>query len=59
MTERELKHDFINNGLRIEILNQIISESLSSSQKPDPNQISDLKIFLEEHLKLLKQLQPL
>ena len=59
MTERELKHDFINNGLRIEILNQIISESLSSSQKPDSNQISDLKIFLEEHLKLLKQLQPL
>lgn len=52
--DSQLKHDFINNGLRIEVLNKLISESLEKSEQPPKEQVDDLLSFLEQHIIFLK-----
>lgn len=57
MEQSKLKHDFINNGLRIEIVNKIISESLDNRSEVDPELLNDLKSFLEKHIEYISLLQ--
>jgi hypothetical protein len=52
----KLKHDFINNGLRIEVVNRLISEALEKNDEIDPNLVIDLDKFLLLQLKYTKQL---
>ena len=55
-TEQKLKHDFTNNGIRIEVLNRLIVESLESSNPLEQEHLNDLRDFLKLHLELLEQL---
>lgn len=56
----QLKHDFLNNGIRIEVLNKLIAERLESNQPLDSQELSDLEQTLsqqQEFIKLLKTAQ--
>jgi hypothetical protein len=53
--DSQLKHDFINNGLRIEVLNKLISESLEKSEPPLREQVDDLLAFLQKQIEYLTQ----
>jgi hypothetical protein len=55
ITEK-FKHDFINNSLRIEIINKVLCESLENNQLQNQEHIFDLKFFLKDHLDFLEQL---
>jgi hypothetical protein len=54
--QSQLRHDFINNGLRIEVLNKIISEKLEQSELIESEFTFDLKKFLVLHHSLLEQI---
>lgn len=51
-----LRHEFLNNCLRIEVLNRLIGEKLERNEEPDEEHKSDLKKFLEIQLLYLKEL---
>lgn len=51
-------HDFINNGLRLEVLNKLISESLEKKQDVDREYVSDLKKYLSDHIELANKIFP-
>lgn len=51
----DVRHDFINNALRIEILNKMICEDLEKNKQPNDEFVKDLTKFLEDHLQFLKQ----
>ncbi|MCT4641382.1 MAG: hypothetical protein N4A33_03725 [Bacteriovoracaceae bacterium] len=59
MELKELKHDFINNSLRIEILCKLIIESLRQDKELENEYIDDLENFLNNHISLLKHLKRL
>ena len=46
MDLKELKHDFQNNYLRLEVLMSLINDSLQKNQKVDDNKIEDFEKFL-------------
>lgn len=55
----QLRHDFVNNSLRLEILMKMIHEDLKSSITPDDEKLTDLESFLNlglTHLTLIKEL---
>ena len=54
--EQKLKHDFTNNGIRIEVLNRLIVEKLENSNPLEEEHLKDLKDFLKFHLELLEKL---
>ena len=50
------RHDFINNALRVEVLNKLITESLEKEENPEVEYLLDLKKFLSQHQELLIEL---
>lgn len=56
MEKNKVKHDFINNSIRLEVLNKLICECLENNENPEQEHTGDLKKFLEEHLILLEKL---
>ena len=59
MTESNSKsrHDFINNALRIEVINKMLIEALEKNESLNPDYIQDLEVFLEDHKNLLIKLK--
>ncbi len=55
MFSAEDRHDFINNSLRLEILNKLICEQLEKKEEPDQEMLDDLLPTLEKHLEILKK----
>jgi hypothetical protein len=53
----QLKHDFINNSLRIEVLSKIICEDLNTNKNPNPVQLNDMEEFLLKEINLLKEIK--
>jgi hypothetical protein len=53
----QLKHDFINNSLRIEVLSKIICEDLSKNKNPNPTQLNDMEDFLLKEINLIKEIK--
>jgi len=56
--DKEVRHKFINNALRLEIINKLIMECLEDDKSIDPEYIVDLKKSLEDHLIYIKGLKP-
>ena len=54
---QQLKHDFVNNSLRLEILSRIIAEQLQQDSAIDAGQLNDLEKFLIEMQSLVKVLK--
>jgi hypothetical protein len=54
--DEKFKHDFINNSLRIEVINKVLCECLAESTKADEVYVKDLKQFLQYHLEYLEKL---
>lgn len=52
----KLKHDFINNGIRIEVINRLISEALEKEIFPEQTHIKDLSRYLKLQIELAKKL---
>lgn len=52
----KLKHDFINNCIRIEVLQKLINESIDSKSAPDPKYLQDLTTFYREQIEFIKAL---
>lgn len=57
MVSAEDRHDFINNSLRLEILNKLLCEQLEKKEQLDPEMLKDLRPTLEKHLEILERLQ--
>lgn len=56
MIDSKLSHDFINNCLRIEVINRSLCDSLEESKDLNQEFLSDLKVFLGEHLNYCEKL---
>ncbi len=52
-----LKHDFINNSLRIEVISRLVCESLNKNEKLNDQHINDLEDFLQKEINLLKEIK--
>lgn len=50
----QIKHDFINNSLRIEVINKLICESLEKNENINEEYIEDLNKFIKLHIDLIK-----
>lgn len=60
MNFKQLKHDFINNSLRLEVLAKLISEQLHENEPVNEQYIQDLEKFLnlmQDHLIEIKKHQ--
>lgn len=55
--DSKFKHDFINNALRIEILNKLISEEMTEGRDLTQEYLEDLTMFINDHLDLLKKIK--
>jgi len=55
MNIKAVRHDFINNSLRIETLNKLICEELEKNEQPLKEYVEDLKIFLADHITMLEK----
>ena len=56
MISRTELHDFLNNGIRIEILTKLLAESIEKSKAFEPEQLQDLSSALETHKSLVQKL---
>lgn len=56
MNQDKLKHDFINNSIRIEILQKLINESLDENKSINEQYKIDLAKFYLEQVKYLEDL---
>ena len=56
MSDNKDRHDFINNALRLEILNKLICESLDKKEVPEKEHLQDLESFLKDHLELIQKI---
>ena len=56
MIEKTELHEFLNNGIRIEILTKLIAESIEKSDIFELEQVKDLRSSLELHQKLVQKL---
>jgi hypothetical protein len=54
---QQVKHDFINNSLRLEVLCRIIGEQLQNNSALDNQQLNDLQKYLGEMQELVKIVQ--
>lgn len=55
--DSQLRHDFINNSLRLEVLTKMICKDLEANGIPNQQYIEDLDKFLNVELNLLKDLK--
>jgi len=53
----KLRHDFINNSLRLEVISKLISEDLNLNKTPNLQQINDLEEFLQKEINLIKEIK--
>jgi len=53
----DLKHDFINNSLRLEVLMRLVCEDLNKKTTPQKQFLDDLEDFLKAELNLLKEIK--
>ena len=53
----DLKHDFINNSLRLEVLMRLVCEDLNRKTTPQKQCLDDLEDFLKAELNLLKEIK--
>ncbi len=53
----KLRHDFINNSLRLEVLNKILVDKLEKEESWDSEEVKDLEQFLILQQDLVKQLK--
>lgn len=53
----QLRHDFINNSLRLEVLSKLICKDLEQDNKPNDQYVGDFEKFLNVELNLLKELK--
>lgn len=54
--DSQLRHDFINNSLRLELLSKLICKELEKDNKPNEQYVVDFEKFLNVELNLLKDL---
>ena len=59
MDKSKARHDFINNGLRLEVLNKMLTEQIEQSQELNSDYINDLETFLKLHLELVEKIKEL
>lgn len=55
LTDKE-KHDFINNCIRIEILQKMINEDLAEKKEINPQYKKDLESFYRDQIEFIKKL---
>lgn len=58
MDIKKLRHDFINNSLRIEVLTKLIADQLQNEETVDQQYLEDLESFLylmQQHLDNIKK----
>jgi hypothetical protein len=53
----DLKHDFINNSLRLEVLSKLVCEDLNKDITPQKQHINDLEDFLNVGINLLTEIK--
>lgn len=53
----QLRHDFINNSLRIEVLSKIICQNLEANTSPEIKHLEDFESFLNQEIELLLKLK--
>jgi hypothetical protein len=53
----QLRHDFINNSLRLEVLSKMICQDLEKESIPNRQYIEDMEKFLNIELNLLNELK--
>jgi len=53
----DLKHDFINNSLRLEVLFKLVCEDLNKDITPQKQHINDLEDFLNVGINLLTEIK--
>lgn len=56
MIEPKLRHDFLNNCLRIEVLNRLLSETIEKNLNPQKEHMEDLYSFLNDHVVYLDRI---
>ena len=53
----QLRHDFINNSLRLEVISKLICKDIEQNMKPQDQFLEDFEKFLNVELTLLKELK--
>ena len=53
----DLKHDFINNSLRLEVLSKLVCEDLNKDITPQKQHMDDLEDFLNVGINLLIEIK--
>lgn len=56
MDQAQVKHDFINNCIRIEVIQKLLGQSLDENKKIDEKHKLDLIEFLKAQIELTKKL---
>ena len=59
MDKSKVRHDFINNGLRIEVLNRLITDSLEKKENLNSEYLEDLDKALKAQISLVLALKEL
>ena len=55
--KNKVRHDFINNAIRLEVLNKLITEAIEGHSSMDADHLDDLESFLKNHLELTKKVK--
>ena len=55
--DKQLKHDFINNTMRLDIVGKLISEALNANEPIDKQLLSDYTDFLKAQINLFEDLK--
>jgi hypothetical protein len=53
----QIRHDFINNSLRLEVLSKLICEDLNKNDPPNATHLNDLEEFLKKSLNLIVEIK--
>jgi hypothetical protein len=53
----QIRHDFINNSLRLEVLSKLICEDLNKNQSPNTTHLNDIEEFLKKSLNLISEIK--
>ncbi len=55
--DNTIRHDFINNGLRIEVLIKLITDEIENKDEVSMEYLGDLEVFLKDHLSFIKKIK--
>lgn len=56
MIDKTELHDFLNNGIRIEIITKLLAESIEKTDSFEEEQVKDLASALDKHQRLVQKL---